>query len=49
MTASFGFGQMIGPTFAGCAYRIRDSLQIPSLAAAAALFVAATLTARLRA
>ena len=49
MTASFGFGQMIGPTFAGYAYRIGDSFQIPSLTAAAALFVAAALTARLRA
>ena len=41
MTASFGLGQMICPTFAGYAYRIGDSFQIPSLAAAA-------LTVRLR-
>ena len=49
MTASFGVGQMIGPTFAGHAYRIADSFQVPSIAAAAALLVAAALTARLRA
>ena len=49
MTASFGLGQMIGPTFAGYAYRIGDSFQIPSLAAAAALVAAAALTVRLRA
>ena len=48
MTASFGLGQMIGPTFAGYAYRIGDSFQVPSLAAAAALFVAGALTLRLR-
>ena len=49
MTASFGVGQMIGPTFAGYAYRIGDSFQAPTLAAAAALLVAAALTVRLRA
>ena len=49
MTASFGLGQMIGPTFAGYAYRIGDSFQVPSLIAAAALLVAAALTFRLRA
>ena len=49
MTASFGLGQMIGPTFAGYAYRIGDSFQIPSLAAMAALVAAAALTIRLRA
>ena len=48
MTASFGLGQMIGPTFAGYAYRIGDSFQVPSLTAAAALLVAAALTFRLR-
>ena len=48
MTASFGLGQMIGPTFAGYAYRIGESFQVPSLAAAAALFVAAALALRLR-
>ena len=49
MTASFGLGQMVGPTFAGYAYRIGDSFQAPSLAAALALFVAAALAFRLRA
>ena len=48
MTASFGLGQMIGPTFAGYAYRIGDNFQIPSLAAAVALVVAAALTIRVR-
>ena len=48
MTASFGLGQMIGPTFAGHAYRIGDSFQVPTLAAAAALFVAGVLAFRLR-
>ena len=48
MTASFGLGQMIGPTFAGYAYRIGDSFQVPTLTAAAALLVAAALTFRLR-
>ena len=48
MTASFALGQMIGPTFAGYAYRIGNSFQIPSLTAAAALVVAAVLTIRLR-
>ena len=47
-TASFGLGQMIGPTYAGYAYRIGDSFQVPSLTAAAALLVAAALTFRLR-
>ena len=49
MTASFGLGQMVGPTFAGYAYRIGDSFQVPSLAAAVALLVAAALTFRIRA
>ena len=49
MTASFGVGQMIGPTFAGYAYRIGDSFQVPTLAAAAALLIAGALTVRLRA
>ena len=48
MTASFGAGQMIGPVFAGYAYRIGDSFRVPSAAAAAALLVAAALTTRLR-
>ena len=49
MTASFGLGQMIGPTFAGYAYHIGNSFRIPSLAAALALVAAAALTIRLRA
>ena len=49
MTASFGLGQMIGPTFAGYAYHIGDSFRIPSLAATVALVAAAALTIRLRA
>ena len=48
MTASFGLGQMIGPTYAGYAYGIGDSFQVPTLTAAAALLAAAALTYRLR-
>ncbi len=43
MTAAFGLGQMIGPTFAGYAYGLGDSFLVPSLAAAAVLLVAAGL------
>ena len=43
MTAAFGLGQMIGPAFAGFAYGFGDSFLAPSLAAAAALLVAAAL------
>ncbi len=43
MTASFGLGQVIGPGFAGYAYGIGGSFTLPSLAAAAALVVAAML------
>ena len=43
MTASFGLGQMIGPTFAGYAYGLGNSFLAPSLAAAAALVIAAAL------
>jgi predicted MFS family arabinose efflux permease len=43
MTAAFGLGQMIGPTFAGFAYGLDDSFLMPSLVAAAALLVAAGL------
>jgi len=49
MTASFGLGQMIGPSFAGYAYRFGDSFLMPSLTAALALLIAAALTVRLRA
>jgi len=48
MTASFGLGQMIGPTFAGYAFRLGDSFLVPSMTAALALLVAAALTVRLR-
>ena len=48
MTASFGLGQMVGPTFAGYAFALGDSFEVPSLAAAAALFAAAALTFRIR-
>jgi len=43
MTASFGLGQMIGPTFAGYAFDLTGSFRAPSLAAAAALVIAAVL------
>ena len=43
MTAAFGVGQMIGPTFAGVAYDLGDSFLAPSLVAAAALVIAAGL------
>ena len=48
MTASFGLGQMVGPMYAGYAYGLGGSFQIPTLTAAAALLVAAALTFRLR-
>ena len=37
MTASFAFGQMVGPTFAGVTFDLGDSFLAASLAAAAAL------------
>jgi predicted MFS family arabinose efflux permease len=43
MTAVFGLGQVIGPTFAGVAFDYTGSFMAPSLAAAAALFMAAGL------
>lgn len=48
MTAAFGLGQMIGPTFAGVTYWFGDSFLLPSLVAAAALLVAACLVMTLR-
>ena len=48
MTAAFGLGQMIGPSFAGYAYGFGDSFLLPSLAAAAALVVSAALACNLR-
>ena len=43
MTAVFGLGQVIGPTFAGVVFDSTGSFMAPSLAAAAALFMAAGL------
>lgn len=43
MTAAFGLGQMIGPTFAGYAYGFGNSFLVPSLAASMALVIAAGL------
>jgi predicted MFS family arabinose efflux permease len=44
MTASFSFGQILGPAFAGFVYDATGSLATPSLAAAAALVLAAVLS-----
>jgi len=44
MTAAFGLGQMIGPSFAGYAFQFGNSFMFPSLTAATALLVAAALT-----
>ncbi|MES0810714.1 YbfB/YjiJ family MFS transporter [Roseibium sp. SCPC15] len=46
MTASFGLGQVIGPWFAGSLHAVTGSFEAPSLAAAAALLVAAALVVR---
>lgn len=43
MTASFGFGQMLGPIVAGYLFEHSGSFRVASLAAAAALLVAAGL------
>ncbi len=43
MTASFGVGQMVGPTFAGYAHQLGDSFLVPTLIAAGVLLVAAFL------
>jgi MFS family permease len=48
MTAAFGLGQMIGPTFAGVTYGFGDSFLLPSLVATAALLVSAVLVMTLR-
>ena len=45
MTAAWGLGQMVGPTFAGVLYDSLGSYLVPSLLAAAALVAAALLTA----
>lgn len=44
MTAAFGLGQMIGPSFAGFAYGIGESFLLPSLVASGALLLAFALT-----
>ncbi|WP_319772010.1 YbfB/YjiJ family MFS transporter [Breoghania sp.] len=43
MTASFGLGQMVGPTIAGLVHDVTGSFTLPSLAAATALVVASGL------
>jgi hypothetical protein len=43
MTAAFGFGQIVGPVFAGMVYDAAGTLLVPSLTAAAALLVGAML------
>jgi predicted MFS family arabinose efflux permease len=45
MTAAFGLGQIIGPTFAGVVYDITGSFLAPSLTASAALAAASCLVA----
>ncbi|MDP2373881.1 YbfB/YjiJ family MFS transporter [Reyranella sp.] len=44
VTASFSFGQILGPAFAGYVYDATGSLALPSLVAVAALVVAALLS-----
>jgi predicted MFS family arabinose efflux permease len=43
MTASFSFGQILGPAFAGYVYDATGSLAMPLLVAVAALTLAAVL------
>ena len=43
MTAAFGVGQIVGPTFAGTLFEATGSLALPSVIAAGALVVAAVL------
>jgi predicted MFS family arabinose efflux permease len=43
MTAAFGLGQIVGPTFAGAVYDATGSFLVPSLAAVSALLVGALL------
>jgi predicted MFS family arabinose efflux permease len=45
MTAAFGLGQILGPAFAGFVHDLTGSFLVPSLGAAGALLVAATLVA----
>lgn len=44
MTAAFGLGQMIGPSFAGFAYGVGQSFTLPTLVASGALLIAFALT-----
>jgi predicted MFS family arabinose efflux permease len=44
ITASFGLGQIVGPAFAGYLHDLSGSFLAPTLAAAAALVIAAALT-----
>jgi cyanate permease len=46
MTAGFGCGQMIGPTFAGLLHDASGSFLLPSLCAAASLVLASVLAWR---
>ncbi len=48
MTAAFGLGQVIGPTFAGLLHDRTGSFILPSLAAAGALVIGALLASRVR-
>ena len=43
MTAAFGLGQIVGPTFAGVVYDATGSFVVPSLTAVSALLVVALL------
>lgn len=47
-TAAFGLGQILGPSFAGFVHDMTGSFRLPSLAAAAALAVAALLASFVR-
>jgi predicted MFS family arabinose efflux permease len=49
MTAAFGLGQIVGPVFAGAARDLTGSFTAPSLAASAALVLAALLAAGVKA
>ena len=46
MTAAFGIGQILGPSFAGYLHDLTGSFLLPSLGAAAALLVAAALVVK---
>ena len=46
MTAAFGFGQIVGPAFAGVVYDAAGTFVAPSLVAVAALLIAALLMTR---